>query len=414
MAERRQEYYKMRQELHSKVISGIDFTRKMSDEAILEIIDHEVIQYAAEAPIRLEEMQAVREDVYHAIRQLDVLQDLIEDPEITEIMVNGPDHIYIEKEGRIYPLDTRFSSAEKLNDVIQIIVSGCNRTVNQAAPIVDARLPTGERVNVVMPPAALNGPILTIRRFPERPFTLQDLIRLGSINEECAMFLKTLVQAGYNIFISGGTGSGKTTFLNALSGGIPKSQRVITIEDNAELQIRHIPNLVRLEARDAGPDGLEPVSIRDLIRTSLRMRPDRIIVGEVRGPEALDMIQAMNTGHDGSMSTGHANSARDALARIETMILMGNIELPLPAVRSQIASGTDILVHLGRLRDGTRKVLEISEMEGLLEGEYVLRQLYRFAEESESEGKIKGRWIRENPLAGTQKLELAGVSLTAV
>ncbi|MBQ9612664.1 MAG: CpaF family protein [Lachnospiraceae bacterium] len=401
----------MRKTLHEKVISGIDFSRQMSDAAVMELIDSEVIQYAGTNPISLDDMRSVRQDLYHSIRQLDVLQDLIEDPEITEIMINGPDRVFIEKDGRITRLDIRFSSAEKLEDVIQKIVADCNRVVNRSDPIADARLPGGERVSVVLPPVALDGPILTIRRFPPEPITMKDLIRFGSISQECALYLETMVKAGYNVFISGGTGSGKTTFLNALSDAIPKTERIITIEDNAELQIRHIPNLVRLEAREASVDGCRRVSIRDLIRASLRMRPDRIIVGEVRGEEAIDMIQAMNTGHDGSMSTGHANTAADMLARLETMIQLGGLDLTPAAIRSQIASGIDLVVHLGRLRDRSRKLLEISEIDGVRDGNIALRTIYRFREEGEKDGRVIGGWVMENPPAHLQKLSMAGLHL---
>lgn len=404
-------YEEMRRVLHEKVISGIDFSRQMSDEAVMELIDTEVVQYAGSTPIYLDDMRMVRQDLYHSIRQLDVLQDLLEDPEITEIMINGPDHIFVEKEGRISRLNIHFSSTEKLEDVIQKIVGDCNRTVNRSDPIADARLPGGERVNVVLPPAALNGPILTIRRFPPEPVTMDDLIRFGSIPVECADYLAVMVRAGYNLFISGGTGSGKTTFLNALSDFIPGTERIVTIEDNAELQIRHIPNLVRLEARESAMDGCRQVTIRDLIRTSLRMRPDRIIVGEVRGEEAIDMIQAMNTGHDGSMSTGHANTSADMLSRLETMIQMAGLELSQAAIRSQIASGIDLLVHLGRLRDRTRKLLEISEIDGIKEGNIVLRTIYRFEEEGEQDGRVIGRWVRENDPIHLQKLKMAGLRL---
>ena len=290
------------------------------------------------------------------------------------------------------------------------MVAGCNRVVNESSPIVDARLENGARVNVVMAPVALNGPIVTIRRFPDKPIGMSDLIRFGSLSEEIASFLKKLVAAGYNIFISGGTGSGKTTFLNALSDFIPEDERIITIEDNAELQILHIPNLVRLEARNANIEGCVPISIRDLIRSSLRMRPDRIIVGEVRGAEAIDMIQAMNTGHDGSMSTGHANSAADMLSRLETMILMG-MDLPVPAIRGQLSSGIDLIIHLGRLRDGSRKLLELSEVRGMEDGRIRLCSLCSFEETEERHGKIFGTWTFKETLQNQEKLLRAGITL---
>ncbi len=325
-------------------------------------------------------------------------------------MVNGTDDIFIEKAGQIMNYGMGFESKEKLEDVIQRIVAGCNRVVNEASPIVDARLENGSRVNVVLGPVALNGPILTIRRFPENPIGMEELRKLGSITEEAELFLSKLVKAKYNIFISGGTGSGKTTFLNALSAYIPREERIITIEDNAELQIRNIPNLVRMETRNANVEGCRPINIRDLIRTSLRMRPDRIIVGEVRGGEAIDMMQCLNTGHDGSMSTGHANSSRDMLSRLETMILMG-MELPLAAVRQQIAAGLDIIVHLGRLRDKSRKVLEIAEVEGVEENEIKIRPLYVFQEEGEENGKVKGRLVKKGELKYDGKLKTAGITV---
>ena len=337
------------------------------------------------------------------------MQELTDDPKVTEIMINGYDHIFLERAGRLYRWDKKFESKEKLEDVIQQIVAKCNRTVNEASPIVDARLENGSRVNIVLQPVALNGPIVTIRRFPERPFLMDDLMGFGAINEEAVDFLRKLVIAGYNIFISGGTGSGKTTFLNALSDFIPKGERIITIEDSAELQIVGVDNLVRLETRNANVEGCSEITIRDLIKSSLRMRPDRIIVGEVRGAEAIDMLQALNTGHDGSLSTGHANSAADMLARLETMILMG-MDLPIPAIRGQLASGIDIIVHLGRLRDKSRKVLEIAEVLDYEDGEIKLQPLYRFIEEAEnSEGKIIGRIERENSLVHTEKLRSAGI-----
>jgi len=318
------------------------------------------------------------------MRRLDVLQPLIDDKSITEIMINGPDSIFIERDGRVSKLNVKFESRRKLEDVIQTIVSRVNRTVNEASPIVDARLPDGSRVNVVLPPIALNGPVVTIRKFPEKPMTIEQLIKYGSITEEVAEVLERLVKAKYNIFICGGTGSGKTTFLNALSNFIPKDERIVTIEDSAELQITGVENIVRLETRNANTEGKGEITIRDLIRTSLRMRPERIIVGEVRGKEALDMLQAMNTGHDGSLSTGHANSTKDMLSRLETMVLSG-AEMPLEAIRQQIASAIDIIIHLGRLRDKSRRTLEITEVVEYKNGQIVLNPLYEFVEE----GKLR-------------------------
>ncbi len=393
--------------IHDAVMERLDFSREVPDSEVLDLIDEELLGAAREGTVTLEQMKSLRQDVFYSIRKLDVLQDMIDDAGITEIMVNGPDRIFIERNGQAMPAGVHFSSEKKLMDVIQLIVSKCNRVVNESSPIVDARLENGDRVSVVMQPVALNGPILTIRRFPSKPITMEDLISFGSVSREAAEFLRTLVGAGYNIFISGGTGCGKTTFLNALSDYIPTSERVITIEDNAELQIRHIPNLVRMEARNANTAGCQQVTIRDLIKASLRMRPDRIIVGEVRGGEAIDMIQAMNTGHDGSMSTGHANSTADMLSRLETMTLMG-IDLPIPAIRGQLASGIDVIVHLGRMRDRSRKLLEIAETGPVTPSGVSLRTLYRFQETGEKDGKITGEWIRVNELEKIGKLRMAG------
>ena len=401
-------YKAVRDDIHSAILRGIDFSRSVEDAEVLSLIDEEIIRAKRQDELTLDEMKHMRRELFNAIRRLDVLQELIEDPSVTEIMINGPDHIFIEQAGKLRRTERAFVSREKLEDVVQQIVSACNRVVNESSPIVDARLENGDRVNVVLPPVALNGPIVTIRRFPDKPIRMEDLLAFGSIPENIALFLQCLVQAGYNIFISGGTGSGKTTFLNALSEYIPASERVITIEDNAELQIRHIDNIVRLEARNANVEGCRPISIRDLIRSALRMRPDRIVVGEVRGSEAIDMVQAMNTGHDGSLSTGHANSARDMLARLETMILMG-MDLPLPAIRGQLASAIDIIIHLGRLRDRSRRLLEICEVSGMDNGAIVTRPLFRFQETGENEGRIIGTWEQTGLLASRGKLVMAGV-----
>ena len=395
--------------LKEKLIESIDFSRESSDEEIRELIDEMLIRESRESPISLTERTKLRKELFHAVRKLDVLQELVDDPQITEIMINGPNQIFIEQSGRLMESGLHFDSAEKLQNVIQQIVSDCNRTVNEASPIVDARLQNGARVNVVLNPVALTGPIVTIRRFPDQPITMEDLVSFGSITEEVCQWLNKLVQAKYNIFISGGTGSGKTTFLNALSNYIPGEERIITIEDSAELQIKNIPNLVRLETRNANVEGCREITIRDLIKTSLRMRPDRIIVGEVRGGEAFDMMQCLNTGHDGSMSTGHANSSQDMLSRLENMILMG-IEIPLAAIRQQIASGIDIIIHLGRLRDKTRKVLEIVEVLGYEEDEIQLAPLYRFEEEGETdEGRILGVLRKKGELFYVEKLQSAGL-----
>ena len=382
---------------------------EMEDEAVQELVENEVWLMGKETYIPLAEKKRLCREIYYAIRKYDVLQELLEDETVTEIMVNGPDHIFIEKEGRLQQWQTAFESEDKLLDVIQQIVAKANRVVNESSPIVDARL-FGSRVHVVLPPVALNGPILTIRRFGKTPLLIPELLRLGSVSQEICTFLEKLVIAGYNIFISGGTGSGKTTFLNALSSFIPRTERIITIEDSAELQIQGNDNLVRLETRNANVEGCKPVTIRDLIRASLRMRPDRIIVGEVRGAEAIDMLQALNTGHDGSLSTGHANSAADMIARLETMVLMG-MELPLAAIRRQIAGGVDLIVHLGRLRDKSRRVLSVSEVVGYEQGEVLLSVLYEFQETGERNGNVQGIWKKTGSLVHTEKLQQAGITL---
>ena len=349
--------------------------------------------------------------VFESIRGLGVLGQIINDPDITEVMINGYDNIFVERRHRLTKLNERFESAKELEIIINKFVSQAGRQVTESDPIVDTRLADGSRVNVVLPPIALNGPIVTIRRFPKEAFTMKHLIELGSLPEDVAQVLKTLIECRYNIFISGGTGSGKTTFLNVLSNFIPKDERIITIEDSAELQIKGIDNLVRLETRNAGPDGSGAVTIQHLIKSALRMRPDRIIVGEVRGGEALDMLQAMNTGHDGSLSTGHANSAEDMLSRLETMVLQGTKDMPLEAIRQQIASAVDIIVHLSRMRDKTRKTVEISEVVGYdyENRRIIMRPLYRFVESPESTAeKVVGRLVRtEHPMVHTDKLEKA-------
>ena len=405
-------YLEVREEIRRSIMSKIDFSREVPDSEVLDLIDRHLTLGGKESALllTLEEKKRLRQDLFHSIRRMDVLQDLLEDPEVTEIMVNGPDNIFIEKAGRLLRYPGNFSSPQKLDDVIQQIVGASNRVVNTSSPIVDCRLANGDRVNVVLNPVAVNGPILTIRRFPQNPITMEDLLRFGSIPEDIAGFLDKCVKAGFNIFISGGTGSGKTTFLNVLSDCIDPGERVITIEDNAELQIRHVPNLVQMEARNANVEGCRPISIRELIKASLRMRPDRIVVGEVRGPEAIDMIQAMNTGHDGSMSTGHANSAQDMLARLETMILMG-MDLPVSAIRGQLSSGIDLIVHLGRLRDRSRKLLEVAEVLGIEEGQIRLSTLYRFTETGEENGKIIGVWEKEGEILHRFKFDMAGIDI---
>lgn len=399
----------LKQEIKSRLLEKLDHSMEMEDEAVQELVENEVWLMGKETYIPLAEKKRLCREIYYAIRKYDVLQELLEDETVTEIMVNGPDHIFIEKEGRLQQWQTAFESEDKLLDVIQQIVAKANRVVNESSPIVDARL-FGSRVHVVLPPVALNGPILTIRRFGKTPLLIPELLRLGSVSQEICTFLEKLVIAGYNIFISGGTGSGKTTFLNALSSFIPRTERIITIEDSAELQIQGNDNLVRLETRNANVEGCKPVTIRDLIRASLRMRPDRIIVGEVRGAEAIDMLQALNTGHDGSLSTGHANSAADMIARLETMVLMG-MELPLAAIRRQIADGVDLIVHLGRLRDKSRRVLSVSEVVGYEQGEVLLSVLYEFQETGERNGNVQGIWKKTGSLVHTEKLQQAGITL---
>lgn len=401
------------QEYREKLMECLEGCRDLSDEEIYQIIDNLLSESGTESYVRLSKRAELRRELFNSVRRLDILQELVDDSDITEIMVNGTEKIFIEREGHIYQWEKRFETREKLENIVQQIVSGCNRAANETVSIVDARLKNGARVNIVMPPIALNGPVITIRRFPDQPILMEQLIAWKTISREAAEFLELLVQAGYNIFISGGTGSGKTTFLNALSNYIPKEERIITIEDNAELQIQGAQNLVRLEARRANEEGKNEVTIRDLIKCSLRMRPDRIIVGEVRGDETIDMLQSLNTGHDGSLSTGHGNSPKDMLSRLETMVLMG-MELPLPAIRRQIASGIDLMVHLGRMRDKSRKVLEILEITGYdsASGEITGSTLFEFQEEGEDEtGKVSGSLVRKKELQNRQKLERAGIHL---
>ena len=377
------------EQLHARILDRLDMTRDMEDEELTELIYEVLQEVSQEEYLPLDQKTMLGKELFNAFRKLDLLQEFLEDDDITEIMINGTQNIFIEKAGRISQSDKRFLSADKLEDVIQQIVAGSNRLVNEASPIVDARLADGSRVNVVLPPVALNGPIVTIRKFAKEVITMNKLMEWQSINSEVSGFLASLVAAGYNIFISGGTGSGKTTFLNALSQYIPKNERIITIEDNAELQIQNIKNLVRLEARNANVEGTGEVTIRDLIKSALRMRPDRIIVGEVRSAEAIDMLQAMNTGHDGSLSTGHSNSAKDMISRLETMVLMG-MDMPSAAVKQQIASAIDLIVHLGRMRDKSRKVLQIAEVLNLQNGEIPLRTIYEFEEQGKGEdGKVE-------------------------
>lgn len=384
-----------------------------SDEDVLSKIEEVVFENTRNEQLTVSEKQHLIERIMNSFRGLDALQPLIEDKSITEIMINNYDEIFVERAGHVVRSIQKFENERRLENVIQKIVGYVNRVVNESTPIVDARLKDGSRVNVVLPPIALKGPTMTIRKFPEKPMDMMDLVRLGALTEEVAFFLHKLVVAKYNIFISGGTGSGKTTFLNALSNFIPEDERIITIEDSAELQIVNIPNLVRMETRNANTEGRGEISIRQLIRTSLRMRPNRIIVGEVRGAEALDMLQAMNTGHDGSLSTGHSNSTEDMLSRLEAMVISG-AEMPISVVRKQIASALDVMVHLMRLRDKSRRVVEISEIIGLKEnGDVEVNPLFQFKETGESEeGRIIGRLQPTgNALRETAKLEMAGIPL---
>jgi len=400
----------VKQGLISCVQECMDYVKDYADEEVMELIDDVLLEREEISLCPVDYRRMLRQELFNSLRGLDILQSFVEDPTVTEIMINGTEPIFVEQKGVLRQLETRFDSVERLQDVIQRIVAGCNRVVNEASPIVDARLSNGSRVNIVMQPIALNGPIVTIRRFPDKPITMERLVEIGSLTSEAALFLQKLVQAGYNIFVSGGTGSGKTTFLNALSAYISAGERVITIEDSAELQLQGIPNLVRLETRNSNVEGCREIGIRELIRSALRMRPDRIIVGEVRGAEAIDMLQCLNTGHDGSMSTGHANSAIDMLSRLENMVLMG-MELPLAAIRQQIASGLDVIVHLGRLRDKSRKVLEIMEVTGFEEGVVTLNPLYIFEETGEDEkGRVVGVLQRKGELMDERKLNAAGLS----
>lgn len=397
--------------IRNSLINKFDLSRDLSNEEIYTLIDNEIIETGRHQFISLTDKERLRRILFNSIRGYDILQDLIDDKEITEIMINGYDNIFIEKNGTIIKSEARFSSPEKLQDIIQQIVSNVNRRVNEASPIADARLYDGSRVNIVLNPIALNGPVVTIRKFPASPISIDDLICLGSITREAAEFLKQLVISRYNIFICGGTGSGKTTFLNVLSSFIPVTERVITIEDSAELQLQNIPNLVKLEARQANTEGKNEITIRDLIRSSLRMRPDRLVVGEVRGAETLDMLNAFNTGHDGSMSTGHGNSSKDMLRRMETMVLMG-VDMPVSAIKGQISSAIDIMVHLGRLRDHSRRVLEITEIADYKNNEIIFNPLFVFHENHKNTShKVTGALQRtKNPLQNTLKLQMSGIS----
>lgn len=388
----------IREQLREAVREELNGVRQIEDRELYEVIDRHIFQIGEREYLPLKERIQLRQGVFNSFRKLDILQQLMDNPEITEVMINGKDHIFVEEQGLMHPWDHGFESEEQLEDMIQQVVSRVNRVVNVASPIADARLDDGSRVHVVLPPVSLDGPIMTIRKFP-RTITMDMLVDSGTISREAAEFLRGLVRSGYNIFISGGTNSGKTTFLNALSAFIPQEERVITIEDSAELQIQHVKNLVRLETRAANAQGEGAIGIGDLIRASLRMNPDRIIVGEVRGKEALELLNSFNTGHDGGMSSGHGNSPGDMLARLETMVLMG-ADLPLAAIRGQIASALEILIHLGRKRDKSRKVFWITEVDGYEEGQIKLHTLYQLGPSGlEKKGELKNR----------RKLEAAGL-----
>ncbi len=399
------------QRIRDIILSEMDLSRELSDEEICDLIGSVVSREARDRPMTIKDRAELERTIFNSLRKLDVLQELVDDRDVTEIMVNGPNDIFYEKAGRIKRFKGHFSSEEKLEDVIQQIVGRHNRVVNQASPIVDTRLSDGSRVNIVLNPISIGGSAVSIRKFPEHPMSMERLVEIEALSPEVARLLQILTQAKYNIFISGGTGSGKTTFLNALSQYIPDDERIITIEDSAELQLLGAKNIVRLETRNANTDGVTPITIRDLIRTALRMRPDRIIVGECRGAEALDMLQAMNTGHDGSLSTGHANSTEDMLSRLETMVLQGADGLPIEAIKQQIASAVDIIIHLSRLRDKSRKTMAITEVVGIKNGEIELNPLYEFKEDENSTmDKVSGRLVRTgNPLKNDYKLKLSGI-----
>ena len=401
---------KIKDDIYREIVERTVDGGEYSDEELYELIEEKVLKKSHEVYIAKSEKEGITKSVYNSMRGMDVLQELIDNPDITEIMVNGPDNIFVENSGKIEKYPERFMDVHKLEDVIQQIVSKVNRVVNETSPIVDFRLTDGSRVNVVLPPVSLEGPVVTIRKFPEKPMTMKKLVQIGSLSEEAAQVLEKIVKAGYNILISGGTGSGKTTFLNALSDYIPQDERIITIEDAAELQIRNIPNLVRLEVRNANIEGKNAVTIRDLLKSSLRMRPDRIVLGEVRDAAACELLNAMNTGHDGSFCTGHANSSKDMLSRLETLVLSG-MDIPILAIRNQIAAAVDIIIHLGRLRDKTRKVLEIAEVIGMDGDNIKLGTLFEFVEEGEdADGRVIGKLCRtEKQIIHTEKLQRAGI-----
>ena len=404
-------YEVCRAQIKQKVIDVLQSGESVEDEVVFSCIEETAREFAGYRLLRPADKARMLKEIFNSIRKLDLLEELLEQQDITEIMLNSYDRIFIERNGKIEQYDGQFESEERYMDIIQQIVSRCNRVVNGANPIVDARLEDGSRVNVVLSPIALQGTCMTIRHFQDKPLQMEDLIGKGSITGECAEFLKKLVVAKYNIFVSGGTGAGKTSFLNILSGYIPEEERIITLEDSAELRLQITPNLVRLETRNGNEQDCRAITMRDLIKTSLRMRPNRIIVGEVRGEECVDMLQAMNTGQEGSMSTGHSNSGRDMIARLETMCLMAQ-ELPLAAIRRQLLS-IDIIVHLGRLRDHSRKVLEVWELTGLEQGEVQMKLLYVFKEEGEEDGKVLGKLQKVGELTKTGKLKMAGFAVSS-
>ena len=399
---------KVFEELKKQILEQVDLSREVSDEEMQDLIDEVILVYGKEQYLSLDEKCRMKKELFHALRKMDVLQELLEEPEDTEILVNGMVGIFLERGGQILRWEKNFYSRERILDVIQQMISACNRVVNESSPIVDARLENGDRVHVVLPPVAVNGPIITIRRFPERPITMDRLLELESLSREEADFLRDAVRSGYSILVAGGTGSGKTTFLNALSEYIPAGERVVVIEDTAELQIQNVENLVRLETRTSGMEECKEISIRDLIKASLRMRPSRIIVGEVRGAETFELLTCLNTGHDGSFCTCHANSTHDTISRLETMVLMG-MELPLQAIRRQIASGIDLIVYLGRLRDKSRRLLEITEVTGM-EGEQVaLHPLFLFRETGEVSGRVCGIQEKAGDMKKIEKFQRAGI-----
>ena len=404
----------IKNEMKQRILAEIDMSQEIDDMEVRRLVDQCIMEYKGTTELSLSARIKLRKELFNTVRRMDVLSEFLEDESVTEIMINGYDNIFIERSGRVHKVDQTFENEERLASIIQQIVAGCNRIVNEAIPIVDARLADGSRVNVVLPPISLNGPTMTIRKFPKEKMTMERLIEVGALSEDAAEFLERLVKARYNIFVSGGTGAGKTTFLNALSDYIPQQERVITIEDSAELQLKNVVNLVRLESRNSNVEGTNAVTIRELIKSSLRMRPDRVIVGEVRDAAAIDMLAAMNTGHDGSLSTGHANSSRDMITRLESMVLMG-MELPLEAVRRQIASAVDVIIHLGRLRDGSRKVLEIAEVTGMREGQVELHTIYEFEEMAAGEvQEVTGRFRARAELLHQEKFLRAGIPYKSV